>query len=665
MSTGQVSLQDVCTKNRAEELGHDVWAHFVIPLYFDNLSIPTPTKPRVIVGGRGSGKTMLLRYLSHNSAFSRNRRAIPADAFRHLGLYWKVDTHFLGMMARRGVDDHVWDSAFDHFLALVLSEEIVACLENIARSNFPDFTLTDLTTVTFRDIGGFDSDLSGDLSNLRNVLRRRRIAFQAWVNNPRKLPEPLFLPGKDFVLAMIEELKGQVTCLADSFFFVYIDEYENLRENQQRLINTYLKHSELPLIFNIAAKHNGMKTRETVGDESISDIADYRTHDLDQYSLAHTFRLFAAEILFLRFATMADVAPVPVDVDQLRDPAALPARREREYAERVIGAAQRIFPGLSQRELAQTVFADSAVLGKLRADIALALRKKESSIPTDAFVRPTQPEASIVASALLYRPGSKPEEILGEMDRLEVGQSNRFTGGTNWIHNNFVGCVLQLYAPYNRACPVYAGFDTFIKLAGVNLRYFLELCHKSLKQASLMPGIQSLSIAPEEQAESARQASTEFLREIRTFGRLGNRLHAFVLTIGSLFALAHRRPTQSQPEITHFSVRGGPGVMGEGDEEFFREAVKWSVLREEMETKTKEPTDIGGKEWVLAPIYAPYFHISYVKRRSLAFTIEDVRVMIRGDYEARRQLLRRFMKEWILGPSDVQTNLFGHLEAGD
>ena len=306
---------------------------------------------------------------------------------------------------------------------------------------------------------------------------------------------------------------------------------------------------------------------------------------------------------------------------------------------------------------------DKAIRRKLEADIMNALKRKGSGLNAEAFIRVGFPEATIIVPALLARKKHTPEEILGELDALEAGESNRFTGKADWIHNYFIGCLLQLYAPYNRACPFYAGFDTFVQLASLNLRYFLELCHKSLKRATSGSGVPSFYVLPEEQAECARQASTEFLREVRTFGQLGNRLHAFVLTLGSVFAIAHRRPSQSEAEINHFSVQGGPGVFDDGDEEFFRESTKWSVLSEEPETKIKDPSlQAAGRQWILAPIYAPYFHISFRKRKRLDLTISDVRVMCKGDYSARRDLLRKFMQNWKVGSPDVQRDLFANIE---
>ncbi len=73
----------------------------------------------------------------------------------------------------------------------------------------------------------------------------------------------------------MREIIEKVKVLSGSVFFIYIDEYENLRDEQQRLINTYIKHSEPPLIFNIATKRNGMRTNATVGAEKITEIADF------------------------------------------------------------------------------------------------------------------------------------------------------------------------------------------------------------------------------------------------------------------------------------------------------------------------------------------------------------------------------------------------------
>ena len=80
---------------------------------------------------------------------------------------------------------------------------------------------------------------------------------------------------------------------------------------------------------------------------------------------------------------------------------------------------------------------------------------------------------------------------------------------------------------------------------------------------------------------------------------------------------------ESEPEITHFAVGQGQ-ELSDADHSFLEEAVKWSVLFEEKQTKQKQEYDPEGLDYVLNPIYAPYFHISYRKRRCLTLRSDDL-----------------------------------------
>jgi len=656
------SLRTVFSKNRTEELGYDVWKHIVIPPFYDHPDLKAAQKPRVIVGGRGCGKTMLLRYLSHQSMFSPSRATIPEEAFKHVGLYWRADTQFACLMDKRGIEPDVWQTAFNHWTALVLAIEILRSLSSIEGSQQEILTREQTRKLDFSKLRAFD-DFPPTREGLFDALEQRLWRFQTWVNNARTMQPPIFLPGRDFLLALIQSVRSQLPPLSDATYFAYVDEYENLPTYQQRIINTWLKHSEDPLIFNLAVKRHGIQTNETVGNEFIADIHDYRTHDLDNY-LEENFEVFAAEILFLQLS-MARIRGSPVSEEVLRDPGKLAERRRAEYQRTVVQSAESLFPDVPEEDLAREVFQDSALSQTLRRRIELALRKRKSSGPVDTFFRPQIPYASTIAPALLSRESLKPDDIAEEMDKLERGQGNRFSGKTDWVHNNFIGCLLQLYDPYSRACPFYAGFRTFCRLARGSLRHLLELCHKSIYQASVDLGPMKWPLAPQEQAEAARQASTAFLGEVRSFGQFGTRLHSFVLRLGTLFKLAHQRPTQSEPEQTHFSVTAGQEQLTQEDADFLVEATKWSVLFEEKGTKKKDAYVPEDTEYVLNPIYAPYFHISYRKRRKLELNTSELICLIRGSYAEVTALLLRFSRTWDVEPREVVPTLFEDAERSE
>ena len=98
------------------------------------------------------------------------------------------------------------------------------------------------------------------------------------------------------------------------------------------------------------------------------------------------------------------------------------------------------------------------------------------------------------------------------------------------------------------------------------------------------------------------------------------------------------------------------------DLDFIREAIKWSVLFEEEETKQKDALAQASMEYVLNPIYAPYFRITYRKRRRIELTTEDFITLSRGNYDDFRQLLKRYTDKWNVHLDDVNESLFTHLK---
>jgi hypothetical protein len=654
-------LHKALAKNRTEELGYDVWREFVIPPFYDQLDLQEAKKPRVVIGGRGCGKTMLLRYLSHYSTFSQHRTDIPPDALLSIGLYWRADTQFSALMYGRGLEDDVWSSAFHHLLALIVALQVLESMSSITASSVQTFTEADFRAVSVEPLRAFDESIPENVTDLHSHLQSMLWRFETWVANVRTQRTPVFLPGMNFVLALIGLLKQSIPELEKSLFYVYVDEYENLLPYQQRALNTRLKHSEFPLVFHIAAKRNSFEITQTEGDESIVNIADYRIHDIESYLTRDEFELFAAEVLFLQLA-VAKVTDVPINPSTLRDRSSLESRRQQAYRRHVLDAAHQLFPGLSHEEMANTVFRDAVLHRRLRERLEVALRRRGSVLGPESFDRPTVPEASITATALLYRQRLSPEEIAEQLDALESNRQNRFLGSADWIHNNFIGCLLDLYDGYSEPCIFYSGFTAFATMAHGNLRHLLELCHKSLAlQNREDPAAQSVS--PMLQAYASREVSSAFLAEIKSFGRLGNQLHAFTLRLGSLFSLAHKKPTQSEPEQSHFAVVKGDSLLTENDRTLLSESVKWSVLFEEEETKLKDLHEVNF-EYVLNPIYAPFFHITYRKRRKLELSAEEFGVLARGTYDQVRSLLREYSRRWDVSLQAASPTLFSHLSDG-
>ena len=638
-------LASALSSNRTEELGFDVWDRFVIPPKLNISEWGDTRKPRVIVGGRGCGKTMLLRYLSHESAFSAKRPSLDQSTLEHIGIYWRSDTQFASLLQGRDQPDHLWRAAFGHLSALVLGRELLSALQSIANSRLQLIASHDLEGLDFSSLSTPNLQLPTTLPQLVSFLDASLFEFEHWANDVDTIAKPSFLPAPAFVRRLVDTVLQQLQQLHDVVFFAYIDEYENLTVLQQQVVNTWIKHSEPPLIFNLAMKRNGFKTRKTLGEESLVEVHDYRPVDLEDFDQESEFSLFAAEILLLRFHN----ARVPLDEfnpELLRDPLAVARRRAPDYSRRVFALARELLPTWSRESLAEHVFRDQALLRQLELRITKGLKLRgEPTTTATHFLRPENPTpAAVVVPALLARRRLPTQKIVDEFDKHCAGDRNGFQQGTHWLHNIFLASYLDLFASLVRTCPIYSGFDTYCHMSKGNVRHFLELCHRAFATSrTTTPTFLSAG----QQADAASQVAVSLLPEVRSFGRLGNDLHSFLLRLGRLFALSQRRTAQSEPERTHFAIKDGEDSISDDAKALLTEAIKWSVLFEERETKAKSVGAPQVIDYVLNPIYAPYFQISYRKGRKLELSGTDFTILSSGSAdEFRTKLYARLRQDW-------------------
>lgn len=650
--------------NRAEEFGFDLSNEFVIPPIFKQLDLKNSTKSKVFIGGRGCGKTMLLRYLSHRTMFSKTKSSITDSDLKVIGLYWKFDTNVTHLIQKRGLDKDRWYSAFEHLATINLCLEVINSLKSVAKSNYDKFSDSDFFGIELNEINEYYQGLPINIAEFERELKKKQSQFQIWLRNVRKGNEPLFLP-RQLLIDLIKQLKAEVNCLSNSIFFIYLDEYENLLEYQQKIVNTWVKHSEKPVVFHLAMKRNAFVTKETIGNETLSNVHDFRYHDLEEdLENNRNFMIFSGEILLFRLSKQG-LIDLDLDLHLLQNPDLIEERSNIKYQNRIIEIVEKMFPSMGSTELGKIVKNDKVLRKKLTDRLEKGLKNKKSDLHYREFILEEDFKVSVVCPSLLYRNNLTPEYILEEINKLKNNEPNDFYGSREWVKNSFIGSYLILYYGLNRACPFYSGFKAFCLMSNGNIRHLMELCHRtfirSSEKNSLEPTNNIWQIDSNSQAQAARQASNTFLNEIRAFGRYGNQLHTFVLRLGALFQAAHKRNAQSEPEQNHFSIVGGSMDLEDIQKDFLNEVIKWSVLFETESTKIKNPNEPELTQYILNPIYSAYFHISYRKIRKIEITTNDFITISSGSLEDYELLFKRYKTKWNLHEDDNEPNLFSDL----
>ena len=614
------------TKNRSEHLGKDVWNDFVVPRFFNRVQLIS-TMPIRLEGGRGSGKTMLLRYLSYHSQFSADRKNIPETAIEHVGLYWKADTQFLRIMQKRGIDEDQWHPIFDHYLNLKLSLELLTSISVIAESAYNGIGKEDILSLDFLGAKAFGFENSSPqmlTHEINSKIRKTETLIQnvTGIQHLEKVPV-------SFLSYLAETITSKIPKFRETAFSVYIDEYENLLNYQQRIINTRIKHSEPPLIFNIAIKLNGMSETLTLSDEKLENRADYTIVNLDNEIERSGFEDFAAEVLLKK---LYEAAPrifkdVNIDLSACSKPEQLEYRSTEDYREKCKSLVEKILPSRAHQDLAEEIFDTPRYKKKLITEIEKALELKKSKIDPEEFISEKNKKASIVCTSILYRKSIDPKAVLEELNKLNSDQPNKFTNQTNWEHNNFIGCYLRIIRAHKASSTFYSGFDVYSALSGKNVRHFLELCKSAFSLLEDSALNENFIIDRKLQHLAARSTSEELVKEISRFTPLGSQLSNFVKAIGKVFQLCQDKETQSEPEVTHFGIKEDENGLSEEDEKFFKEAEKWGVLKSIESTKNKSSTSVAIYDYVLNPIYSPFFLISYRKGRKIEIDAGSLRQM--------------------------------------
>jgi len=101
----------------------------------------------------------------------------------------------------------------------------------------------------------------------------------------------------------------------------------------------------------------------------------------------------------------------------------------------------------------------------------------------------------------------------------------------------------------------------------------------------------------------------------------------------------------SEPEQNQFTINSGGRALTEEELAFMSEAVRFGILVEQQETKSKSGVGLDIVDYQLNPIYAPYFQISYRRKRKLEISVEQFHTLIMGNETEYRNLARGLARQ--------------------
>ncbi|MCE1118968.1 ORC-CDC6 family AAA ATPase [Pseudomonas sp. NMI795_08] len=323
------ALADAFLKNRADNLPPDVFQEFIVPPFFQHISIFKDSKSVRILGGRGCGKTMFLRFFCHGSTFSAHRENIGDEEFSNLGLYFRPDTGFCSLMTAEWLQKPKDGFAFSHYLTLSLVAEICQAIKNIdAAENLAGGSLN-LSKARLGQTLVRQLELpEPTIEALQLLIEQRMADFDLWVRNPDQCELPRFVHFSTILTALANDLANHSPRLDALAFRVFVDEFENLLPRQQEIVCDAIKHPSQRFAVHIAHKRDAVTDLKTSREERIVELHDIRTIDLESNLVKdNDFEVLAAELFLFRIYQANGVVACPsFRPELLHDPVHLPYR---------------------------------------------------------------------------------------------------------------------------------------------------------------------------------------------------------------------------------------------------------------------------------------------------------------------------------------------------
>lgn len=624
---GDKSFQNPFSIDRAEHLGADLYRYFAGA---DLLSGLLSGKSLVLQGGRGSGKTMFFMYHSYESKKREHhdqssKRSRILDKERILGIYFKATAHLVTGFRRKGQVDDWWSDVFGHYFNVTICRAMCHIAADLEESGLASFKDEAKICATVNRNFGRDGDNISTFKQFEEKLEAAEDEVLLYINNIDRKPKPLLSYYSQAMRRLAEMLVSSIG-VDGLAFHVFIDEFENLDSYQQRLINSLIKNPDRYLIFDVGVRKKGFKTHNTLAEnEQISALNDYRPFDLEEEISSSGYDALIQEICAKRLRTVPELSNCAEGDSRLRIDCYLGSYDIRKEVDLIV-SKRRPPPYLKELEtwLSKKI-GDEEKRGKL----------------LEALAGDADPILNRLNLVLLLQKRKNADKILDELKKFKKGQDSNYR---DWLHNYAWGVVFLLCRDY-RQRKRYFGHDTYLQLSSGIPRYFIQLCFYAFdyanKDENFVFGTDTkLSITVQDKA--TYHLSVNKVDEIDTYPPVGHKLKRLVLVLGRVFEQLHKRPSISEPEPNHFYTNYD--AISGSSKEVLDSGIMWAVFQPRPLTKIKSPGQPRGFEYHLNHIYAPYFEISYRRKRRLDISATEFDKLVDGDDASAAAVAQKLSK---------------------
>lgn len=596
---------------------------------FIEMAKPTSEMPMLILGGKGSGKTHLMRHFSYQLQKIRHQQSvvegIHGDGF--LGIYFRCGGLNSSRFAGKGIPDDTWADVFSYYMELWLAELVLSLVSDLTEQN-PSLKerekqVCDDVIKLFDDPRFEHPNTINELIDLLKALERK---VNRVVNNSsisRKIDLEILVTPGTLTFGVPKAIASAMAELSTVQFLYLIDEFENLSEHQQKYINTLYREREAPCSFKIGARLYGIKTYHTLSaNEENKKNSEYEVVYLDDYfRKLPSYPEFAKKLCVKR---LVEAGYPAVEMEGFFE-----SFPESRLAEDLLMHALGTRPSIERPYFKK--LREHLISGLKRSAASGLQREDEASEIIQNLSFPEYPLLEKVNSFLFYRDWYKNKNLLQasaairkECDNYIAGSKskNRVNLALKYFRSDLIAQVLREAKQRH----FYLGFQTFVDMSDGLPRYLLVIL-KYIHQWAMFnderPFTHGSIISKESQWRGVKEGSDFFYQDnLRMKGETGTLVRAGVDRLAELFRDIRFSDKPSECSLCTFSV--DESKTTEEARHLIKEARDWSLLVDiESGQKDRNSMRVDTK-YQINRMLAPRWDLPIFRRGTIGLSAEEV-----------------------------------------
>lgn len=614
--------------------------------------------PIVIEGIRGSGKTMILKYLSYSVQKEFMADKTPEERLKYLkrysfGSYFRYKDDFCNLIESLDCGQTLKDKIFKQYIELFISREIIQNISDVYGGEVPYDMVEAVSDALDSNADSLERVVESinKLVGMMDEIINASLFDDSWQSSI----QPLLGTG-DYINNLVSRITESVSDWKNILFSVILDEYENLGVFKN-IVNTLVKQVDETclLTYRIGMRPEGMGQENStrLGIERIQVDRDYILRKL-VFSDTTEYRKFAVDVSHKRLCSIGIYAD-----NNLTDIGKLLGKSEDIDAE-----AREVAKGKKQFELIAKNFKNAKELNK--AINVLSNDEKLIEMYNILLVARGADYASvgeICKEYLTLRTERRLKDAKGEVRKYHLGYGDKYR----------LALLFLLRAIYGES-KWYYSLNTFLYLSSGSINDFISLCRNTFKYINhdmIDDLVEGIHLPVSIQTYGARDTAEDQIRKVAQSNRHGKEMYSFIENLGGAFEEYHRDPEVKYPETNQFAFTDEIKIRNdEVLSEYLIDLINSGVIIRKQNRQLKSVGQTRGYIYQLSRIFAPLYQFSYRTRGGYnqMITADLFGKMLKEDVPPTQ-----FIKNGVqddsstdktVDESDTQLSIFDILEAG-